>query len=234
MFVAIVVSCTGCNQSISDALYEFYYDEIYGSFFQTYFTASGVESYGIIDGNGTDVRAKELFAILFPPEIKDSFQDITYEYKAAGLDSWSFEIYLEFVLEDSAEFQEYVNGIAPSESWLPFEYDETYLEYIYSDWYDAKYHVPEDYYSIDSAEIAKILINTEEQRIITVALGVHDGGAAEAYDFTVFFDRFQIDPMEYTKRPDYNHEEILNGEHLAPNQDGWRTEQQDMGRFSST
>ena len=77
-----------------------------------------------------------------------------------------------------------------------------------------------DYYNVDSAAIEKVIINHEEQRVITVALGAGNGGAMRADDFTCFFDRFHIDPVEYMKRPDYNHEDILNGEHLTPNQGG--------------
>jgi hypothetical protein len=123
---------------------------------------------------------------------------------------------LEFVIEDPTEFQAYVTEIAPSEDWLSFEYNEAYLEYTYSDWYDGDYNSDRGYYDVASVGIEKVLMNPEEQRIIIVALEVRNGGGIRSDDFTQFFHRFGIDPVEYAKRPDYNEQDILNGEHLIP------------------
>ena len=178
-----------------------------------WYIVTDVESYGILEGNGY-TRANELFSAIFPAQIEDCFQDVTYSYKEAeNIDTYDFEIYLEFVLDDSDKFQEYIKKIAPAEEWRPFEYDDTYLEYTYSDWYDADPSDSREYFCIGCAEIAKVLIQPNEQRIITVALGVNDGGGARTEYFTCFFDRFNIDPIEYAERPDYNHQDILNGEH---------------------
>ena len=176
-----------------------------------WYIVTDVESYGILDGNGY-TRANELFSAIFPAQIEDCFQDVTYSYKEAeNLDTYDFEIYLEFVLDDSDKFQEYIKKIAPAEEWRPFEYDEAYLEYTYADWYEID--LGEPYSSIECAGIAKVLVQPNEHRVITVALGVIDGGGAEVEYFTCFFDRFNIDPIEYAERPDYNHQDILNGEH---------------------
>ena len=172
-----------------------------------------IESYGIIEGSRNNDRAKEMFSAIFPAQIEDYFQDVTYSYTAVKIDTSDFEIYLEFVLEDSDKFQEYIKEIAPAGEWLPFEYDESYLEYTYADWYYANSGASGEYFCIDSAEIAKVLIQPNEQRVITDALGVHDGGGAKTEYFTCFFDRFNIDPLEYDARPDYNHQDILNGKH---------------------
>lgn len=178
-----------------------------------WYVATDIESYGIIDGNSNNDRANELFSSIFPAQIEDCFQDVIYSYKATNIDAYDFEIYLEFVIEDSDKFQEYIKEIAPAEEWLPFAYDETYLEYTYADWYDADPSDSREYFCIGCADIAKVLIQPNEQRVISVALGVLDGGGAKTEYFTCFFDRFNIDPIEYAERPDYNHQDILNGEH---------------------
>lgn len=178
-----------------------------------WYTATDIGSYGVITGNSNNDQANELFSAIFPPQIEDCFQDVTYSYKATNIDESDFEIYLEFVIEDRNKFQEYIHRFAPIEEMVPFEYDDGYLEYTYSDWYDAESKVSEGRSSIDSAGIAKVLFHPEDQRVITVALGVRDGGGACIEDFTCFFDRFQIDPLEYVERPDYNHQDIINGEH---------------------
>ena len=178
-----------------------------------WYIVTDIASYGIIDGNGNNDRAKELFSAIFPEQIEDCFQDVTYSYKAANIDTYDFEIYLEFVMEDTDKFQEYINEIAPEEEWTPFEYDESYLAYTYSDWYEADFSEEYSNYHIQCAEIAKVLVHPNEQRVITVALGVLDGGGAKTEYFTCFFDRFNIDPIEYAERPDYNHQDIVNGEH---------------------
>lgn len=174
---------------------------------QEWYTTTDIASYGIIKGNGNNRRAEELFAALFPAEIHESFRDVTYSYKATNVDAWDFEIYLEFVIEDESAFREYVNSIAPWDAFTPFDYDENYAEYIYADYYDTDETASGDTIGINCAEIAKVLVNTAEQRIITVALGVHDGGGASTDYFTRYFDRFAIDPMEYAERPPITHKE---------------------------
>lgn len=186
---------------------------------EEWYTATALESYGIIEGSNTNDKARELFAAIFPPRIEDTFSDVTYNYTAGNIDTYDFEIFLEFTIADKAEFQKYMNGIAPTEEWLPFEYDEKYLEYAYSDWYDVDPGY-KDRYAIERAEIAKVLINPEEQRIITVALGVHDGGGARTDDLSYFFNRFHIDPVAYAERPDYDHRDILYGEYRAAERNG--------------
>ena len=172
------------------------------------YSTTDISSYGVITGMNDDELAKELFSELFPEQIDESFKDVKYSYTAENIDQWDFEIYLEFVIEDKVQFQEYVRNLDASDMLCKtFRYDENYLEYVYSDWYEIQFNQGDN--TISNTEIAKVLINPDEQRIITVALGVVDGGGAYVYDYTCFFDRFGIDPVEYTERPDYNHEDIL-------------------------
>lgn len=173
----------------------------------TSYTTTSLEDYGTITGNGNNSRAKELFEQLFPAKIEDYFQDVQYSYTAYRIDSWDFEIYLEFTIENTEQFQAYVQTIAQAEEFRVFEYDAGWLECVYSEHYkldslnqsmsckDCKEGISNHY--IDSAQIAKILIHREEQRVICVALGVHDGGGASCTYFTRYFDRFGIDAKEY-------------------------------------
>jgi len=208
-YVKFIIPCCICMGFLAFC-FCFFYEMVLPT---EWYTVTDVESYGIIEGNNDNDRAKELFSAIFPAQNEDYFQDVTYSYKATNIDTYDFEIYLEFVVEDTDKFQKYIKEIAPAEEWTPFAYDETYLEYTYSDWYDADPSDSGEYFCIGSADIAKILIQPNEHRVITVALGVIDGGGAKTEYFTCFFDRFNIDPLEYAERPDYNHQDIANGEH---------------------
>ena len=78
-----------------------------------WYIVTDVASYGIFDGYGNNDRANELFSAIFPAQIEDCFQDVTYSYKATNIDTYDFEIYLEFVMEDTDKFLKYMNEIAP-------------------------------------------------------------------------------------------------------------------------
>ena len=209
MCAGVIVSCVGCKQLFMDTM-----DAIFPP--AEWHEVTDLQFYGVLEGNNNNEIAEEMFAKLFPPQIEESFREVTYSYKAVNIDVCAFEIYLEFVIEDPTEFQAYVTEIAPLEDWLSFEFDEAYLEYTYSDWYDGDYNSDRGYYDVASVGIEKVLMNPEEQRIIIVALEVRNGGGIRSDDFTRFFDRFGLDPVEYAKRPDYNEQDILNGEHLIP------------------
>ena len=57
-------------------------------------------------------------------------------------------------------------------------------------------------HAIESAGIKKILYCAETQTIIYVAIGVYDGGGVETDYLCVFFERFDIDPVEYERSAD--------------------------------
>ena len=193
IIVALVVfSLSAC--SVND-----YYTEI-----------NDITEYGVITGlnKRAEVQAKNDFERYFPREIAPAFEEVRYSYRALSIDSISYEIYLEFVIPDPDEFKAYVSPIFSKDNLESFSFDKQFIEYrpeknifhISKELYENNPSVKgEKYYRIDSAIIEKTLINPEERRIIIVALRVSDGGATRTSELNCFFNRFHIDPVEFSK-----------------------------------
>lgn len=168
----------------------------YGRVYET----TNIEKYGRIKGNFDNDRPREFIFSFFPEEIEDDFSDISYLYKAKKGDAYAYECYLEFVIEDTAAYNAFVEKhIERSES-VPFLYDEAFYEQSVSNVFDIDHPITaEGAYSIGTAELGKILYSDQQQRIIFVALGMFDGGGATTAELGHFFSRFHIDPAEYAK-----------------------------------
>ncbi len=142
-----------------------------------------------------------------------------YVFHSRTIDTWGFEAYLEFVIEDQEAFENIASDITVGLVRGTFNYNEDYQEYIAP---DKKWGTLNDYmflgseisvdgkigYSISAASLSKILVNEKEHRIICVALAVHDGGASDTCFLDAFFSRFDIEPKEYEEytsgnRPKY-------------------------------
>lgn len=160
-----------------------------------------IADYGRYTGNIRNDLASQFINSFFPDEISDSFSDISYSYRAGRMDSYAFEAYLEFTIQDHDVFWEYINGLADPSEWKVFSYSNNFMEYSISNGLTLSRPENGDHggFHIRWARIGKILYSAEEQRIIYVALGVEKGGAARTSYFNVFFSRFDIDPKEYEK-----------------------------------
>lgn len=172
-----------------------------------YTEKTAVSDYGHYDGTGADRFTTQYIQSFFPAEIEESFSDVKYSYKAENTDTYGFEAYLEFTIEDETEFQAYISDITSEENWTDFVYDPGYKEYCIENVFDLYIDETDDpsslfYRQIVYAKIRKILYSPEEQRIIYVAIGVYDGGGIGTNYLNVFFDRFQIDPVEYEQAAD--------------------------------
>lgn len=105
----------------------------------------------------------------------------------------------------------YISRTIPDGETQVFSYDPDYLAYyIANDLHPVENTARNDdsnkpYINIHCADIRTILFSEKEQKVIYVAVGVFDGGLADTRFLTVFFDRFDIDPLEYAKRasPEY-------------------------------
>lgn len=176
---------------------------------KTDYVTTNLENYG--DYRGVIDEAQKIYIDEFMPDaILDEFKVIHYSFASRTVDSYGFEIYLEFAIEDAEEFLSYVNDVTSGMEGRSFTFDASYQEYIIPhkisgiscDWLRLSDNSFTDEsgrncYYIDSAGIAKILINLEEQRIIYVVLAVHDGGGTDTGLLHTYFDRFGIDPLEY-------------------------------------
>ena len=166
-----------------------------------YYETTSIADYGDYIGNNDNGFAWKYISSFFPQEIQDNFTDITYSYRAEDFDVYGFEAYLEFTIEDQAEFIQHIEAIAAADQWYPFAFDPTYMEYSIADelelsthWEDGREY---EYPHIMEAEIGKILYSSAEQKIIYIAIGVYDGGGVTTEFLSVFFERFNIDPELY-------------------------------------
>ena len=214
------------------------------------------DQYGIYVGHAEEYMA-EYIGRFFPERIEDYFQDVHYVFKSRAVDSYGFETMLEFTIEDDAQFQAFVADATEGLYSRSFHYDPSFQEYVVYDddngfvhdaimlsevecrdghgkdkWdYDcyADPH-PGQYYRIDSAKIAKILVNQQEHRLIYVAFAVHDGGGSSTDFFCEYFNRFGLDPKEYETYIDeiarFDRELVTKVAFVTASSDGAITEQE--------
>lgn len=166
----------------------------YGDIYET----TKITDYGKIIGNfDNDVPATFVHSF-FPEAIDESFSNIIYHYKAKKGDAYAYECYLEFVIEDSDDYADFVDTFIDRSLSAPFVYDSAFQEQTISNVLDLQSpRTYESVYAIGTAEIGKILFSDEQQRLIFVAIGMYDGGGANTIELGHFFLRFQIDPWEY-------------------------------------
>lgn len=175
-----------------------------------YYSTTDISEYGVYIGNVNNTFPDEFINSFFPGNISDSFDDIQYSYRAEDQDTYGFEAYLEFIIEDPYEFEAYISSITEFGEWNTFLFDSSFMECNISndlsiDTQPISEYTKEDsinVYSIDHAKIGKILYSVSEQRVIYIAIGVFDGGAATTGFLCYFFDRFNIDPIEYVQIAD--------------------------------
>ena len=165
------------------------------------YTTNDIEEYGKFTGNYDNDFPREFTTSFFPEQIETFFSEVAYSYRAQKNDTYAFEVYLEFVIEDTEVFENFVKETTEGLASKPFFYDSSFVEYTVADVFEGTIWHEESgvstYVSISYAKIGKILCLKEEQRIAFVALGVYDGGMARSDFLTVYFDRFGIDAKNY-------------------------------------
>lgn len=173
-----------------------------------YYVTTDPADYRKIVGNNDNEFPAEFIASFFPEEISPDFSNVTYSYRAENGDTYGFEAYLEFTVDDPEAFQKHISEIAPLDEWQEFRFDSGYMEYVVSDVFVIHSVKSEATSSglpvcaIQAAQIGRVLYSTEQNRIIYVALGVYDGGGVDTTFLCRFFERFHIDPTEYEKYAD--------------------------------
>lgn len=163
------------------------------------YSTTDVSEYGQYVGNYDNKSVSSFIESFFPDKIESAFTNIKYSYRAQKGDTYAFEAYLEFVIDDTNDYEAYVADMTKGLPKTEFRYDSDYSEYLISDEFDLL-HFEENNKTennIGYAKIGKILCSEDEHRIIFVAIGVYDGGLATADFLTVYFDRFNVDPLEY-------------------------------------
>jgi len=160
-----------------------------------------LSDYGKYTGNYNNKFPQEFITSFFPNTIENSFGNVKFEYRAQKIDTYAFEAYLEFRIEDPAEFQAFIDEHV-GKNVSDFFYDTNFKEYVIADELDLyeldqKTSNVDVFYHILSAKIGKILYSEKTQQIICIALGVYDGGVVTTEFLCNYFDRFDIDPYHY-------------------------------------
>ena len=163
------------------------------------YETNDLADYGKITGNYDNDTPAEFMKKFFPEEILSSYSDVTYHYNARKGDAFAYERYLEFVIENEAEFHAFVAQYENQYAAAVFDWESNFMEYSISNVFDTEWtrYSAEKGYPIQYAEIGKVLYDPDEQRIILWALGTWDGGGTGTAHLHYFFDKFGIDVLDY-------------------------------------
>lgn len=164
------------------------------------YETNDIADYGVVKGNYDNDKPQEFISSFFPQKIEDYFSDITYHYKAKKLDTYAYEMYLEFVIKDTKQYNDFISSLIENEVCEPFSFAPEYQVSYVSNYLMLRPSIDENRPPvIGDAEIGLVLFLKEEQRIAFFALGMYDGGGADVEEFGYFFNRFGIDPLEFEK-----------------------------------
>jgi len=184
------------------------------AFLPVCYETTSLSDYGsyINVGGQVNSQAEAYISRFFPASLSAQFQKIRYSYRSCTADSVAFEAFLEFTIEDAEEFRAYTDSVTSAMVPEEFRFDRAYKQYVLSDPQTGSLqdslklgksytdYQGDTHYYIDSASIAKILVNEEEHRIIFVAMQLYDGGGTGTSFLNAFFTRFHINPAEYESR----------------------------------
>lgn len=161
------------------------------------YETNDIADYGIIKGNYDNETPKAFVSSFFPERIEEYFSATSYHYKAKKLDTYAYEMYLEFVIEDLEKYTEFLSDVIDTDVTEAFNADPTYQAYYISDHMDLYESNESKKLYIQASEVGLILFSNADHRVIFLALGVHDGGGTTTDELNFFFERFSIDPREF-------------------------------------
>lgn len=164
------------------------------------YETTSINDYLEIKGNYDNETPEAFIRSFFPEEIDDSFSQLIYHYKAKKLDAYAYECYLEFVIEDPDAYRDFIDQYVDEQACTTFLYDGQFREQSISNVLMVWQSQPEEaVYQLEQAELGKILFSDEQQRVIFIAIGMYDGGGTDTVELGHFWNRFQIDPWEYSR-----------------------------------
>lgn len=172
-------------------------------YFEPYIVTD-ISQYRTIPGTGLYSKVKKYSNLVMPKEIEDFF--IVEKYSLM-YDVWDdiHEEYLEVIIEDETQYQEYINGMIGDKETEVFFYDETYQEYVVNDIIDLTTSADGNK-GILFAEIQKILFSDSMNKIIFLSLAIPNAYGPVDSDRFCYFEKFNIDPTTY-----YDGERIKGG-----------------------
>ena len=163
------------------------------------YETNDIADYGVVKGNYDNKRPEKFVSSFFPEKIEEYFSDVTYHYKAKKGDTLAFEMYLEFVIQDTEEFNNFIANTVGDDICESFYYDPSYQVYYLSNYYHLGNHDEDRPPTIGYASVGLVLFSEEKQQIIFFAHGMYDGDGATVDEFNYFFNKFAIDPLEFEK-----------------------------------
>lgn len=162
------------------------------------YVTTDIADYGKYTGNYDDESVQEFITAFFPDEIESTFSDVQYSYRSQKNDAYAFEAYLSFTINNTEQYNAFVESHITELTKSNFRYDDSYWEYtVIDEFYPDPPEDGRNDIHIRYAKIGKILCCPDKQEVIFVALGVYDGGVVKTDFLCVYFERFQIDPREY-------------------------------------
>lgn len=172
---------------------------------------AGIEHYGNYIGTNNDKEVREFINSFFPEKLHDSFSDIEYVYRATDFGSYACEAYLEFKIEDEQAFAEFVSSLIQDRKWDAFVYDSNFVEscltdtlFLRADHPNPEKHEFDSTVSITDARIGRILYSVKDRKVVFSAMLVSNDSVVETDYFNLFFERFNIDPIDYTDKVSFS------------------------------
>jgi len=156
------------------------------------YKTNNLEDYGEIVGNIDNNEPQEFVFSFFPAEIEEYFSQPKYHYKAVKGNTYAYEAWLEFVIEDKAQFDAYVSSLPEAQKITSFTPAPSYTDYTYGDYLRFSQGADGEY-RLHAARMGKILVSESEQHIIYFATGV-SGGDVPMEDLGYYWENFSIHP----------------------------------------
>lgn len=75
------------------------------------YETNDIADYGVIIGNYDNENPQEFVFSFFPERIEEYFSNVNYHYKAKKLDTFAYEIYLDFVIEDTQLYNTFISNV---------------------------------------------------------------------------------------------------------------------------
>ena len=93
------------------------------------YATTDINDYGKYIGNSYNKTPRKVITSFFPEKIEPYFADVNYSYRAERGNTYAFEAYLEFTIENIDTYKEYVSSVTAGLEGTPFPYDSSYIEY---------------------------------------------------------------------------------------------------------
>lgn len=127
---------------------------------------------------------------VMPERIEPFFRVVRYSYRICHTPDMH-EAYLEIVIEDEAQYDEYVSVITQGEALTEFSHDPSFRQYVIEE--DISVSHFDDKHLVTKSRVLKILVCDETNTVVFVSLDVPKSDMPLESEFFYYFERFNID-----------------------------------------